>query len=302
MTKPKVASQTLTPSAIRNRLLRRIHEATFPRDATAFTLAELCQTGLADNYSQPAELPDSHFKLLVLLATQNKELRRQRDKLLRENEAQEDYFSPIRDQLRYEPDPLKQQELTRQAEADEARVEQIRTERKRAQLSEFERFVAAASRKRWANRDRRQQPRRAVFWHETMTVMDYHEATGLTRRTLQNLLRRIKADPILKRQRRNEPARYGPANNFAVLREWLLRYEKQPEHRRAWLVRTLLKYAHEMPDHLNTVAHAVHPVLESLGINDTPKFEAFLKYYRQCEAIIYPPGAQTLASLPHLIG
>jgi hypothetical protein len=281
---------TPTPAAIRNQLLHRIRKAEFPKDAGQFTLAELRASGLAGKYKQPLDLADNHFKLLVLLATQNNELRQERDRLRLEMENEKDYYSPVRDESRYEPDPLKQEEINRRAEADEARVARDRATKKQSQEDAFRQFVDAFSRRPWIHRDKRRQPWQAVFWHEPMTVMAYHQATGLTRRTIQNVLRRIKAAPLESRHRRNEPARYGTETNFAVLRAWLIQYEKKPENRRAWLVRTLLKCAHEMPDHLETLAGALMPVFKSLGIENPANSPQFLEYYRQCEARLYPPS------------
>jgi len=69
-------------------------------------LAELREAGLADQYKQPMDLPDIHFKLLVLLATQIRSFA--------ENATGSGWTSktrrntiPIRDELRNEPDPLK---------------------------------------------------------------------------------------------------------------------------------------------------------------------------------------------------
>jgi hypothetical protein len=277
-----------SPATIRNKLLYRIRQAKFPGDLDQFTLAELRETGLAGKYKQPADLPDKHFKLLVLLALQNNEFRQECALLRIEIENEKDYRSPVRDELHNEPDPLKRAEIERRAEADEARVAHERSQKEQAQVTAFRQFAAAISRRPWASRYKRRQPWKAVSWHEPMTVMAYHEATGLTRRTLQNVLRRIKASPLATRHLKNEPARYGPDTNFAVLREWLIKYEKNAKHRRAWLVRTLLKYAHELPEHLKTLFEAVMPVFNSLGIENPGNSPQFLEYYRQCKAILYP--------------
>jgi len=289
MKQRKGGAPTQTPAAIRNQLLHRIQEAEFPNDASQFKLTELRETGLAAKYNQPTDLPESHFKLLVLLATQNKELRRECNRLQLEIEDRREYYSSIREELYNEPDPLKQEEISRRAEEDEARVARNRDARKRSHEQDMQKLVEAFSRRRWISRDKRRRPWQAVFWHEPMTAMAYHEATGLTRRTIHNVLRRIKAAPLDKRHRRNDPARYGVETNFAVLCQWLIRYEKKPDHRRAWLVRTLLKCAHEMPDRLEALVGVLMPVFKSLGIENPANSPPFLEYYRKCEARLYPP-------------
>ena len=304
------------PAVARNRMLGmldRIRNASLPRDAIKFTLTELRDSGLAEKYQQPSDLPDRHFKLLVLMATQINELHKERDRLLLEKENGEDYYSPIRDELRQEPDPIKQTEISRRAEADEARVAQDRASRKQFQIDCFHQLSNALGRRPWLSRDKRRQPWAPTFWHQPMTVMAYHRATGLSRRTIQNVLRRIKAVPLENRSRRKDPARYGTKLNFTVLREWLLRYEKKPEHRRAWLVRTLLKYKYEMPEQLETLTNAVIPVLRSLEIDDPGNSPEFMAYYRQCETLLYPPPSPLLGSgisallelshpLPNIVG
>lgn len=282
----KVASRA--PGFRQNQLLLRIRAAEFPKDASQFKLAELQEAGLAAKYKQPPDLPESYFKLFVLLAIQNRELRRQTTRLQVEGEDRREYYSPIRDELRNEPDPLKQAEILFRAEADEARVARTREARKLSDEQDMQELVQAFGRRPWTNRDKRHHPWQAVFWHEPMTVMAYHRATGLTRRTILNVLRRIKATPLNTRHRRNDPGRYGAESNFDVLREWLIRYQKKPEHRRAWLVRTLLKCAHETPDRLEALVGAVMPVFKSLGIENPASSPHFLEYYRKCEARLYP--------------
>jgi hypothetical protein len=279
-------TKTPSPEAIRYQLLSRIREAKFPTDADKFTESELREAGLWEKYTRPEDMGGKSFKLLVLLATQARELRRERDNLRREIDELEDYRSPHRDKLRDEPDPLKRQEITRQAEADEARVAQERAAKKQSFHDAFLKFFGQRP---WLRRDASHTPYEPVYWHEPMTVMDYHEATGLTRRTILNILHRLGAKPLAKRERINAPAKYGVETNFAILREWLVRYEKQPGNRRAWLVRTLLKYKHDSPEHFKDLIQAILPVLESLGINTEEKIKEFRAYVLQCEPILYPP-------------
>jgi len=141
--KQKSVASTATPTAIRNQLLRRIREAKLPNDAKQFSLAELRETGLAGKYKQPPDLPDGHFKLLVLQAIQIKEIRRECDTLRLEIENEKEYYSLIRDGLRNEPDPIKQAVIRRRAEADEARVARERAEKKRANENAVNQFIEA---------------------------------------------------------------------------------------------------------------------------------------------------------------
>src|SRR5262245_58393618 len=191
------AGPTQTPANASNQLLHRIRNAELPRHAGQFTLAELDQAGLTAQFenNQTKGWPESLFKTLVLLAIQNKELRRERDRLQQEIEENNEYYSPIRDELRNERDLLKREEIKRRAEADEARVARDRAEKEQSRSVLFRKMLDDLSRQPWIFRDQSHLPREPVFWHEPMTVMNYHQATGLSRRTLQNVLRRIKATP-----------------------------------------------------------------------------------------------------------
>lgn len=282
--------QKQTPSAICHRLLRRIDAAKFPGDAKNFTLAEITDAGLTKEYENNRDKgwPDILFKTLVLLAVQNNRLREQCHRLEQQIEEQQPYYSPIRDEGRNEPDPVKLAEINRRAEADEARVAKMRAEKKKLKEDSWKQFLEAFSRRPWTNRDKSRRVYRPVFWHEPMTINDYHDATGISRRTLHNILKRLQAKPVTGRKNPNEPATYGPDTNYAVLSLWLTKYVKKPEHRRAWLVQTLLKTVHEAPDFLKALAPALKPVFISLGIGDIENAAEFWNYFSLCDSELYP--------------
>ena len=125
-----------------------------------------------------------------------------------------------------------------------------------------------------------------------MTILDYHDATGLSRRTALNIVRRLNAKPIAPRQRRNEAAKYGSDANIAVLCEWLMRYVKNISNRKALLVGTLLHCKHDSPNRFQALLKKVSPVISSLEIGP----EEFVRYFFDCEKILHPPPPKLPAS------
>jgi hypothetical protein len=286
--------QKPTTSAFRHRLLRRIDAAKLPGDAKNFTLTEITEAGLTKEYENNREKgwPDNLFKALVLLAVQNNRLREQYHRLVQQIKEQKPYYSPIRDEGLNEPDPVKLAEINHRAEADEARVAKARADKKKSEDDSWKRILEAFGRRTWTDRDKSRRVYRPFFWHEPMTINDYQDATGISRRTLLNILKRLQAKPVTSRNNLNEPVTYGPNTNYAVLSVWLTKYVKKPEHRRAWLVRTLLKTAHEAPDFLKALAPALKPVFVSLGISDIANATEFWDYFSQCDSELYPRLAE----------
>jgi len=143
----------------------------------------------------------------------------------------------------------------------------------------------------WKSRDRRRffHFSRPALWHEQMSVMDYHEATGESRATIRNMLKRLGAQPIAQRKRPNEPARYDRHTNHALLCDWLIRHVKDREARQGWLARTLVHCQHETPEHYDQLFESIRPVLESLGIKTTEQRQQFLCYMEQCKQMLHPP-------------
>ena len=276
----------INQNTLRQNLLRRIREASFPDDFARFTGQELESAGLFHSNNDPRK-NTSGYQHYVLLTTQAKELRKHRDLLAHRVELLENYHSPLWDDVWNEPCPVKEAELRRKAEADEARVNEQRR-KERDPLASFREFLGKVKIRRWENRDRRRfhhhfQP---TLWHNPMSVMDYHEATGLTRRTIQNLLDRLGAQPIAQRKRPNEALRYDRSTNHALLCDWLVRRVKDRETRRGWLARTLIHCQYKTPEHSAQLFESILPVLESL----TPEQrQQFPRYMGQCKQIVHPP-------------
>ena len=263
-----------------------------PKEANLFKDTELRDSGLWFEYVQPAHMADNHFKLLVLLALQSRELRKRCDDLHQQVEELTPYHSPLWEKLHKEPDPLKQQAIRAAIDADEKKEAQRKAAKKKAFNDSLKLIMECFGKKTWKSRDRKHVPFQAVLWHEPMTVNDYHEATGISARQLQNVLRRLKAEPLQAkraRKRKNEPLRYGVETNMKVLCEWLIRYIKDPGTRRAWLVKTCLKCKHEAAEHLDRMKEAIMPALLSLNINSGETLEDFVNYVKKVDQILYPP-------------
>jgi hypothetical protein len=284
--KKRPATNQNTP---RQNLLRRIREASFPADFDRFTGQELETAGLIHSNNDPRK-DTPGYRHYVLLVTQAKELRKQRDGLASRVELLEHYHSPLWHNVWNEPCPIKEAELRRKAEADEARVnEQHRKERD--PLAGLTEIWGKVKMRPWKSRDKRQlyYGFRPALWHEPMSVMDYRKATRLTRRTIQNMLDRLGARPIAQRKRPNEPARYDRHTNHKLLCDWLIRHVKGKEARQGWLTRTLVHCQHETPEHYTQLFKSIRPVLKSLGIQTPEQRQQFLCYMKQCKAILHPP-------------
>ena len=71
-----------------------------------------------------------------------------------------------------------------------------------------------------------------------------------------------------------------------LLCEWLVKYQKDPEARRAWLVRTLSLYKAEEPTRFPWILAALLPVLRSLDIRSREQIEEFVTYLSQCHEVL----------------
>ena len=290
--------------AVRHHLLKRIREARFPKDESKFTIEELKASNLWLQYKQPSDLSDTHFKVLVLLAAQAAELREKCDELTEEINELKPYVSPLWAQVGKHPDPIKDQELMALIRADEERDAQARLVKKEKFHKMLTRMMAHFGRRTWENRDKKKEPSNPVLWHRNMSVSDYHEATGMSVRHIRNILTRLKAKPlkpIKSRLRKNEPSLYPPVTNLKILREWLVVYEKDPDRRRAWLAKTLLKYKNEAPDNFDDFITAISPLFLKLGMNTEDKIKGFTDYCRQIEPLLHsPPSYPNLKALASL--
>jgi hypothetical protein len=273
------------PKLIRQRLLERIREATLPDDANDFTRQELEAAGMFNGFKHPKDWDDKTFRLFVLFATQAKELRKECKRLRHEVEIREDYHSPRWEDVGNEPCPIKQADLRYEAEAEDARVNEERR-KQRDPLSAIAESSKHYRSRKWEFRDARRwwSPNKPALWHEPMTVMDYHEATGLSRRTAQNIVDRLGVLPDNSQRRRNEPALYGQAANVAVLNEWLTHYQKKPENRKGLIARTLIHCKFESPEHREWMEKALQPAIQSLKLSR----DDFSRYLSVCEKILHP--------------
>ncbi len=282
-------------NALHQNLLLRIREASFPADFDEFDWQELEDAGLLRGFVNQG-LDTKTFRHFVLLATQAKELRKQRDWLARRIELLEHYDSPLWDAVWNEPCPIEEAKLRREAEADDIR----NNEQHRKQRDPLARFMEISGKvkvREWEFRDKRRRHRsfRPALWHEPMSIMDHREATGLSRRTIQNMLDRIGARPIAARKRRNEPARYKPHTNHALLCDWLSRCVKDRQTRRGWLARTLAHCLHETPKHYARLFKSMHPVLASLDIQTLGQRRQFARYIKRRKETLYPSPPNCLA-------
>lgn len=246
-------------------------------------------------------MKNEHFMLVVLLAIQSKELREKCRDLEEQVKELEPYHSPLWDKLHKEPDPLKQQEIRAQIQADQERDAQLKAKKKQDIYEFIARLGSTYPIRKWEIRDKKHVPYQAVFWHEPMTVNDYHNATGMSARQLRNVLHRLNAEPLQDkstRKRRNEPLRYGVETNLKVFCEWLIRYQKDLEVRRAWLVKTCLKYKHEKREHFQSFLDAIMPVLKSLDLNSGDALEQFIKYHHEVDRLLYPPPPAFSMDMP----
>lgn len=267
--------------------MQRIREATFPKDLKQFSWPEMESAGLLSKFKHPAKWDNDTFQLFVLFSIQTNQLRKQRDNLKTEVEASKEYYSPLRIAAWMELCPIKQADLTRQALEEEARVNEERRKKRDGHHEALLRNPGGFSKSKWKRRDSR-----SLFvafneanWHLPMTVMDYHEATGLSRRSVQNILNNASLRPAISSKRRNEAPCYGLDANEVVLVAWLTRYVKDPAQRKPLAVRTLLHCQHETPDEIAFLHRAIEPAIRSLGIEDVE----FYRYMNDCESILYPP-------------
>lgn len=280
-----------SPTEIRQRLEKRIAEAKLPSDLDRFTWAELEASGMFARYTKQKGWDDKTFLLFVLMAEQSKALRKERDNLKHQVELSEDYHSPLRVAAYVEPCPIKKAQLHNKAAAEEQRVNEQRRRERDPVARMLERSKSISARK-WEFRDEA-HPFFSTFtparWHEPMTLMDYHEATGLSRRTVKNILDRAGARPLEGRKRPNEPARYGQDSNAVVLQAWLIQHVKNLDARRALLAQTLAQCKHDMPEHFGRMVEAIIPVVQSLGITTEEQVKEFKAYLAECEQIMFPP-------------
>ena len=157
----------------------------------SFTLPELQQNGFCEKYPKKDGISEGSYKTLVLLANQSEDFRRERDRFKAELEQLRPYHSPFILKAMAEVDPLERERLLKSASEDEARDAKKRAAKQQAEADEMYQILTLLSKKPWKMRDKRTQPHRAYLWHEPMTWMDYHRATGLSRKTIQNLLSRL---------------------------------------------------------------------------------------------------------------
>ncbi len=278
-----------SPETRQSRLLTRICDANLPNDANKFTLEELKSSGLLNSYTRPPGWSDHRFVQFVLLAIQSKELRKQRDALQRRTDNLQrrleellPYRSPLWDEASIEPCPIEEARLRRAAQVDDARVSAERRRQATLVPADPIEFTNQA----WKTRDTRSlgfqfQP---VVWHEPMTVMDYRQATGMSRRTIQNFLSRSGARPIEARKGRNAPARYGRETNGAVLVAWLIGHVDDRHTRRGWAARILILTRHKAPTHYEWLLELMCPVVITLGLSGVE----FIEYLSECEEHLHP--------------
>ena len=277
-----------TPILTRSQLLRRIREAELPCDAKQFNLDELESAGFCK--LKRAGLDTNNYKLLTLLDSQTKELKKECKRFRDELELQKKYHSPLWDKAGDELCPIKALAFGQLAQEDEQRVGE-----KRRKSDPFTRFMESFQNepvREWKSRDKRRSLSRIqpVLWHEPMTLKDYHNATGLSRATVRNILRRAGARSIPGPRRRNEPERYDSEANAAVLCGWLTRHVKNIDHRKSLITRTLLHCEHNSPDQLGVLFEAITPAYESLHINP----DEFENYFSECKKILYPSQTSAL--------
>jgi hypothetical protein len=284
-TPSKPSAKSVTPLEA---LLRRIRAATFPADAKSFRLEELSAVELDVGYTRPKHWHDSDFCLFVLLATQAKELRREIARLRPKTGVGKDWKSMPLMRSFMEPCPIKQAELERQAKEEK----RIADEQRRKQLDLQAESAHQADARKWKRRDEKYDLHRfrPALWHEPMTLLDYHAATGISRRTLQNILDRAALRPVGGRVRPNDPARYDQPANAYVLCQWLTHYVKDPVRRKALIARTLLHCEQKAPERFSLLLKAIYPAFESLGVT----CDEFANYVAECRRILHPPPPASL--------
>jgi hypothetical protein len=282
------AKAPASPSLQRSRLLFRIREAKLPEEGKSFTLDELKAAGLAD-YKRPTHWSDADFRLFVLFTHQVQELRKRVGGLQDTIKLHETYHSPLWDEMLKEACPIKQAELRRKAEEDDRKVNEARRQQRDPRNGILRAFFDASNFQPWRHRDGTSKfPQfQTAAWHEPMTVMDYHKATGLSRRTVLNILKRAGIQPLAVRKRPNEPASYGTDANAQVLCQWLTRHVKDPKRRKALAARTLLHCQNATPEHIRFLIEAIFPALTSLSVTD----QDFIAYLDECKTVLYPPPA-----------
>jgi hypothetical protein len=304
MKKPAAPS----PDSIRRKLLIRIREAEFPRDVAKFTSPELEGAGLFRGYSRSVGWTDATFRQFVLFAEQVKELRKESEKLKSRITLLEKYYSPLWDEVWKEPCPIKQAGLRRDAEADDARCNEQHRKERNWVFDNIEAIIRADGSRNWKTRDKRRIHHLpdCALWHNPMSLEDYHKATGLSRRTLQNVLYRLDAKPIAPRKRRNDAANYSPQTNYGILRDWLVRHVKVPHARQGLLARTLLHCQQEAPKHYDRLFEEVRPVLKSLCVLTPAQDREFSAYLEECRRVLYPvltpPSPLDPFNAPGLLG
>jgi hypothetical protein len=278
--------------SLREKFLRDIREAKTLSDLKRIKWSQPMAAKWLSRCEYPKDLNDDNRWLFILLAAQAKELRNQRDYLARRVELLSSYHSPLWGEVRHEPCPIREFELRCKAEQDDARMDEQRRQELAAPFNRLMDAMVKAQPSEWKSRDASLPHRsfRAVLWHEPMSAMDYHEAIGLSRRTIKDMLDRLRAQPIAPRERPNKSARYARNTNHAILCDWLKRRVKDPQKRRGWLARTLLYCQHETPALFAELNKSVRPVLESLG--EPP--QEFERYLKKCKAILYPPQQSTV--------
>lgn len=275
---------------MRRKLLTRIRDANLPGDAGKFTHEELRDAGLLRRYDRPGGCSDSAFRLFVLFAVQNSELRKQSGQLKHRLTQLEQYHSPLWDDVWKEPCPIKAAELGREAEADDVRCNEQRRKKRDWVFDNLEAIIRAGGRRNWKTRDKRRLHHRPdpALWHDPMSLEDYHNATGISRRTLQNTIDRMGAKPVAPRKRRNEPARFGPATNYALLCHWLIQQVPDDRARRGFLARTLIHCQQQSPQHYDRLFEEVRPVLKSLCVLTPAQDREFSAYLEECRRVLYP--------------
>ena len=272
--------------AVRTKFLKQIRDAKSLAELENIKLLNANATNWLQNFEPPTGLSDKHYNQIRLLLTQVKELRKECNFLAARVELLSEYHSPLWDNARDEQCPIKEAEFRRKAQEEDVTKNQERLNKQRLPLDGLMAALRANKTHPWKSRDRRVHRRPwPAFWHEPMSVMDYHDATGLTRRTIQNMLDRLAATPIAPRKRSNEPARYGLEVNHAILCDWLMRCVKDPNARRGLLARTLLHCQHKTPQHYPRLKKAVKPVLGTLKSFT----EDFDNYLEKCKRVIHPP-------------
>jgi hypothetical protein len=186
--------------------------------------------------------------------------------------------SPKREQAENEPVPAKAAALRAAARLDEEQA--LLTLRDRSSGEAGARALAEAFEKgelhitrirnpkkrlKFAQRRRELKPDRPpkiCAWSQPMSQVDYRDATGLSLKTIQRFLSRIKAHPKIRGRHAAVSDRYDVNVNLKILAHWIGSWVGDSEHA-AGLAAATMAYANAH-DRLfrEKVIHALFPVLK----------------------------------------